>query len=112
VSITTEEWISPDEIEARVDPGTVPCDWLVSLDDEFASRAEIIVSQFGSHAVRYEEDEDGAAYALVGFARPEEIYTGISDETYGRLAGWRVLLDSGASWGRVSWWRVRALSGQ
>jgi len=80
--------------EDSVDPGTVMYDWLASLEEECASRPEIIVSPFGTHGVLYKEDEDGQPYALVGFALPDGVFAEIECGTYGCLAGWRVYLGS------------------
>jgi len=85
--------------EDSVDPGTVMYDWLASLEEECASRPEIIVGPFGTHGVLYEEDDDGESYALVGFALPDGVFAEIEYGTYGCLAGWRVYLEQEGSEG-------------
>lgn len=42
--------------------------------------------------IHYGEDEDGDAFALVGYSLPEAIYAEIDSGTYGTLQGFRVYL--------------------
>jgi hypothetical protein len=86
---------------ASCDPGTVFCDWLVGLPEAVSGRPDLLVGPFGAHGVTYGTDEDGEAYATVGFSLPgDEVFAELCDATYGSLCGFRVYLDPGAEVGR------------
>ncbi|MHB1772059.1 MAG: hypothetical protein ACYCST_10000 [Acidimicrobiales bacterium] len=78
---------------APVDVATISYDWMSGLGCDVANAPEVIVGPFGSHGVRYGNDEDNEPYATVGFVLPEGVFAEIEDGTYGNLTGLRIYLN-------------------
>ncbi|MHB1712222.1 MAG: hypothetical protein ACYCV7_12585 [Acidimicrobiales bacterium] len=85
----------PDGTAAAIDPNQQLYGFLGDVRARLAAgeRPMQVSGPFGVHGMGYGE-EDGEAYAVIGFALPDGVYAETDGGTYGELQGFRIFIDA------------------